>query len=137
MHQEASWPWPGADHGSWFIDDIVARVSHVARKSHVISQSSGVGASLDRELRDRRRQRVTSDVAHHDAAVVPRVSDLSAMVQSTQGKIEFDTMDDSDSDQVIAALVSLAVRQCFANTCCWKRDPPSSKPSTPRRCAHR
>ena len=36
------------------------------------------------------------------------------MVQSTQGKIEFDTMDDSDSDQVIAALVSLAVRQCFA-----------------------
>ena len=45
---------------------------------------------------------------------MPRVSDLSAMVQSTQGKIEFDTMDDSDSDQVIAALVSLAVRQCFA-----------------------
>jgi magnesium chelatase subunit I len=52
--------------------------------------------------------------AHDDVAVVPRVSDLSAMVQSTQGKIEFDTMDDSDSDQVIAALVSLAVRQCFA-----------------------
>ncbi len=49
----------------------------------------------------------------HDENVVPRVSDLSAMVQSTQGKIEFDTMDDSDSDQVIAALVSLAVRQCF------------------------
>ena len=42
------------------------------------------------------------------------MSDLSAIVQSTQGKIEFDTMDDSDSDQVIAALVSLAVRQCFA-----------------------
>jgi magnesium chelatase subunit I len=36
------------------------------------------------------------------------------MVQSTQGKIEFDSMDDSDSDQIIAALVSLAVRQCFA-----------------------
>jgi len=38
------------------------------------------------------------------------------MVQSTQGKIEFDTMDDDDSDQVIAALVSLAVRQCFSET---------------------
>jgi magnesium chelatase subunit I len=50
----------------------------------------------------------------HDDVVVPRVSDLSAVVQSTQGKIEFDTMDDSDADQVIAALVSLAVRQCFA-----------------------
>jgi magnesium chelatase subunit I len=37
------------------------------------------------------------------------------MVQSTQGKIEFDTMDDSDADQVIAALVSLAIRQCFSD----------------------
>jgi magnesium chelatase subunit I len=36
------------------------------------------------------------------------------MVQSTQGKIEFDTMDDADTDQVIAALVSLALRQCFS-----------------------
>ena len=35
------------------------------------------------------------------------------MVQSSQGKLEFDTMDDSDADQVIAALVSLAVRQSF------------------------
>ena len=30
----------------WFIDDIVARVSHVARKSHVISQRSGVSVRL-------------------------------------------------------------------------------------------
>ena len=30
----------------WFIEDIVARVSHVARKSHVISQSSGVSVRL-------------------------------------------------------------------------------------------
>ena len=49
-----------------------------------------------------------------DGAVVPRVSDLSAVVQSTQGKIELDTMDDHEPDQVIAALVALAVRQCFS-----------------------
>ena len=30
----------------WFIDDIIARVSHVARRSHVISQSSGVSVRL-------------------------------------------------------------------------------------------
>ena len=116
IHQEAKLPTsPVPIVVPWFIDDIVARVSHVARKSHVISQSSGVSvrlsianyetvvaSALRRTLRTR------------DATVVPRISDLSAMVQSTQGKIEFDTMDDSDSDQVIAALVSLAVRQCFA-----------------------
>jgi magnesium chelatase subunit I len=98
----------------WFIEDIVARVSHVARKSHVISQSSGVSvrlsiANYETVVASALRRTLRTGDDH----VVPRISDLSAMVQSTQGKIEFDTMDDSDSDQVIAALVSLAVRQCF------------------------
>ncbi|HEY5112268.1 MAG TPA: AAA family ATPase [Acidimicrobiales bacterium] len=116
MHQEARIPVaPVPIKVPWFIDDIVARVSHVARRSHVISQSSGVSVRLSisnyetviaNALRRTLRTR--------DAVVVPRVSDLSAMVQSTQGKIEFDTMDDSDADQVIAALVALAVRQCFS-----------------------
>jgi len=116
MHQEAKLAMaPVPITVPWFIDDIVARVSHVARKSHVISQSSGVSVRLsiaNYEIVVANALRRT--LRTHDAAVVPRVSDLSAMVQSTQGKIEFDTMDDSDSDQVIAALVSLAVRQCFA-----------------------
>ena len=115
IHQEAALPTsPVPITVPWFIDDIVARVSHVARKSHVISQSSGVSvrlsiANYETVVANALRRTLRT----HDATVVPRVSDLSAMVQSTQGKIEFDTMDDSDSDQVIAALVALAVRQCF------------------------
>ena len=98
----------------WFIEDIVTRVSHVARASHVISQRSGVSVRLSIANYETvvasalRRALRTGDVT-----VVPRVSDLAAMVQSTQGKIEFDTMDDEDSDQVIAALISLAIRQSF------------------------
>jgi magnesium chelatase subunit I len=117
MHQEAHLPTsPVPIVVPWFIDDIVARVSHVARRSHVISQSSGVSvrlsiANYETVIANALRRTLRT----HDAVVVPRVSDLSAMVQSTQGKIEFDTMDDSDADQVIAALVSLAVRQCFSD----------------------
>jgi magnesium chelatase subunit I len=117
MHQEAHLPSaPVPIVVPWFIDDIVARVSHVARRSHVISQSSGVSvrlsiANYETVIANALRRTLRTK----DAVVVPRVSDLSAMVQSTQGKIEFDTMDDSDSDQVIAALVSLAVRQCFGD----------------------
>jgi magnesium chelatase subunit I len=116
MHQEAHLPVASVPIVvPWFIDDIVARVSHVARRSHVISQSSGVSvrlsiANFETVVANALRRTLRT----HDTMVVPRVSDLSAMVQSTQGKIEFDTMDDSDADQVIAALVSLAVRQCFA-----------------------
>src|ERR1017187_1338570 len=116
MHQEAKLSTsPVPITIPWFIDDIVARVSHVARKSHVISQSSGVSVRLsiaNYEIVVANALRRTLRTG--DGAVAPPVRDLSAMVQSTQGKIEFDTMDDSDSDQVIAALVSLAVRQCFA-----------------------
>jgi magnesium chelatase subunit I len=116
VHQEATLPvTPKPITVPWFIDDIVVRVSHVARKSHVVSQHSGVSvrlsiANYETVIANALRRTLRTN----DSAVVPRVSDLSAMVQSTQGKIEFDTMEDSDSDQIIAALVSLAVRQCFA-----------------------
>jgi magnesium chelatase subunit I len=98
----------------WFIEDIVTRVSHVARQSHVVSQRSGVSvrlsiANYEIVVASALRRALRTG----DASVVPRVSDLAAMVQSTQGKIEFDTMDDEDADQVIAALISLAVRQSF------------------------
>ncbi len=98
----------------WFMEDVVTRVSHVARQSHVISQRSGVSvrlsiANYEIVVASALRRALRTG----DAAVVPRVSDLAAMIQSTQGKIEFDAMDDEDADQVIAALISLAVRQSF------------------------
>jgi len=99
----------------WFMDDIVARVSHVARRSQVINQHSGVSVRLSIANYEtlvanalRRSLRTKEDV------VVPRVSDLSALVQSTQGKIEIDAIDDTDPALLIAGLVSLAVRQSFA-----------------------
>jgi len=98
----------------WFMEDIIARVSHVARQSHAISQKSGVSvrlsiANYETVIASALRRTLRTG----DAVVTPRISDLAAMVQSSQGKLEFDTMDDSDADQVIAALVSLAVRQSF------------------------
>ncbi len=101
----------------WFIEEIVARVSHVARRSNAINQKSGVSVRLsiaNYEVVVASALRRTLRTG--DAAVVPRVSDLSALVQSTQGKIEFDTLDDAEADQVVSALVALAVRQCFAET---------------------
>jgi magnesium chelatase subunit I len=115
VHQEAT--LPAADRPivvPWFIDDVVARVSHVARASHVISQRSGVSvrlsiANYETVVASALRRALRTG----DATVVPRVSDLAAVVPSTQGKIELDTIDDTDVEQVIAALVGLAVRQCF------------------------
>jgi magnesium chelatase subunit I len=99
----------------WFMDDIVARVSHVARRSQVINQHSGVSvrlsiANYETVIANALRRSLRT----HEETVVPRVSDLSALVQSTQGKIEVDAIDDTDPGLLIAGLVSLAVRQCFS-----------------------
>jgi magnesium chelatase subunit I len=116
VHQEAVLaPSPVPIVVPWFIDDIVARVSHVARASHVVSQRSGVSVRLSiANYETVVASALRRSLRTGDATVVPRVSDLAAMVQSTQGKIELDTVDDTDSDQVIAALVALATRQCFS-----------------------
>jgi magnesium chelatase subunit I len=99
----------------WFMDDIVARVSHVARRSQVINQHSGVSvrlsiANYETVIANALRRSLRT----HEETVVPRVSDLSALVQSTQGKIEVDAIDDTNPGLLIAGLVSLAVRQCFS-----------------------
>ncbi len=118
VHQEAHVPaTPVPLVVPWFIEEIVARVSHVARRSNAINQKSGVSvrlsiANYEVVVASALRRALRTG----DAAVVPRVSDLSALVQSTQGKIELDTLDDAEADQVVSALVALAVRQCFAET---------------------
>jgi magnesium chelatase subunit I len=115
VHQEATLPTsPKPIVVPWFVDDIIARVSHVARRSHVLNQRSGVSvrlsiANYETVVASALRRTLRTG----DDEVVPRISDLAAIVQSTQGKIEIDAMDDSDSEQVIAALVALAVRQSF------------------------
>lgn len=99
----------------WFMDDIVARVSHVARRSQVINQHSGVSVRLSiANYETLVANALRRSLRTHEDVVVPRVSDLSALVQSTQGKIEIDAMDDTDPSLLISGLVSLAVRQCFA-----------------------
>jgi magnesium chelatase subunit I len=115
VHQEAKLPTaPVPIIVPWFIDDIVARISHVARKSHVLNQRSGVSVRLSiANYETVVASALRRTLRTHDDQVVPRVSDLSAVLQSTQGKIEIDAMDDADSDQVIAALVALSVRQAF------------------------
>ncbi len=80
---------------------MISQRSGVSVRLSIANYETVVASALRRALRT------------GDATVVPRVSDLAAVVPSTQGKIELDTIDDTDVEQVIAALVGLAVRQCF------------------------
>jgi magnesium chelatase subunit I len=97
-----------------YMREIVAEVTHLARKSPEISQRSGVSvrvsvanyenllsSALRRAIRLRERQ------------VAPRISDLIALVQSTGGKIELETVGDRDEEKVIEKLLQKAVLNVF------------------------
>ena len=98
-----------------FMKEIVAELSQLARRSSEVSQRSGVSV------------RVT--IANHETlgaaalkravrlgepAAAPRISDLGAVVASTAGKIELETLgDETREDRVVEKLVARAVVNVF------------------------
>jgi magnesium chelatase subunit I len=97
-----------------FMKHVVAELTQLARKSPDVSQRSGVSARvsicnyetlISSALRRAIRLRETS--------VVPRVSDLTALVPSTQGKIELETVGESKEDRIVEKLIQGAVLNIF------------------------
>jgi magnesium chelatase subunit I len=97
-----------------FMAEIVSELSQQARRSPHINQRSGVSVRMSitnyetlvanasrRALRNGERE------------VVPRVSDLEALVSSTAGKIEFETLDDGREEQVLERIVKASVLEVF------------------------
>jgi magnesium chelatase subunit I len=98
-----------------FMKEIVAELSQLARRSSEVSQRSGVSV------------RVT--IANHETlgaaalkravrlgepSASPRISDLPAVVASTAGKIELETLgDETREDRVVEKLVARAVVNVF------------------------
>ena len=97
-----------------FMIQIVAELTHLARKSPDISQRSGVSARVSicnyETLVSTALRRA---IRLHEDTVVPRVSDLPSLVPSTQGKIELETIGDAKEDRVVDKLIQGAVLNVF------------------------
>jgi magnesium chelatase subunit I len=97
-----------------YMREIVAEVTHLARKSPEISQRSGVSvrvsvANYENMLSSALRRAIRL----REKQVAPRISDLLALVQSTGGKIELETVGDRDEEKVIDKLLQKAVLNVF------------------------
>src|ERR1700677_1072652 len=97
-----------------FMREVVAEISQLARRSSHLNQRSGVSVRLSIANYEtlvasavRRALRTGEPVA------VPRISDLSALVPSTQGKIEVEAMEEGHEDEVVAQLVAAATLAVF------------------------
>jgi len=101
-------------HVPGFMAEIVAETSQQARRSPHINQRSGVSVRLSIANYETLVANATRRALRHgEHEVVPRVSDLDALVASTAGKVEFETVDDGREEQVLDRIVKTAVLETF------------------------
>ena len=92
---------------------VVAHISQLARQSPQVNQRSGVSVRLgvaNYETLVAAAARRGLRLGEKEA--VPRVSDLTALVSSTAGKVELDSLDDGEED-IVGRLTRQAVLSVF------------------------
>ncbi len=93
-----------------YIKEIIAELTHLARKHPDISKRSGVSVRVsicnyENVLSNAVRRAIRCD----ERQVAPRISDLSAVLASTAGKIELETVGDVNEERLIERLVQGAI----------------------------
>ncbi len=97
-----------------YMRQIVAEITHLARRSSDVSQRSGVSVRVSIcNYENLLSNALKRSIRLEESMVVPRISDLDAVVASTSGKIELETIGDGGEDKVLDKLVQRAVLNVF------------------------
>jgi magnesium chelatase subunit I len=97
-----------------YMTEVLAELTHLARKSPDISQRSGVSVRVsicnyENVISNALRRTIRLD----EKQVVPRMTDLHAVFASTAGKIELETVGEVKEDRIVERLVQGAVLAVF------------------------
>jgi magnesium chelatase subunit I len=97
-----------------YMQEVLAEMSQLARRSPHLNQRSGVSvrltiANYETLVANALRRALRTG----ESVVVPRVSDLASLVPSTQGKIEVEALEEGREDEVVAQLAGAAVLAVF------------------------
>jgi magnesium chelatase subunit I len=122
IHQEARPPVdaPGSPRVEVpaFMAEVVAELSQLARQSPHVNQRSGVSVRLSiSNYETLSANAVRRALRLGEAQAVPRVSDLAALIASTQGKIEIESLEEGREDRILNGLVSAALLTVFRRRC--------------------
>jgi len=97
-----------------YMKQVVAELTHLARKSSEISQRSGVSVRVSICIYENLLSNALKRAIRlGEKQVAPRVSDLSAIVASTSGKVELETVGDAGEEKVLSKLAQRAVLNVF------------------------
>src|SRR6185437_13743916 len=97
-----------------YMRQILAELTHLARRSPDISQKSGVSVRVSiTNYENVMSNAVRRAIRLKERQAVPRISDLGAVIASTAGKIELDTIGEVREDAVVEKLVRQAINMVF------------------------
>ncbi|EFH80598.1 sigma 54-interacting transcriptional regulator [Ktedonobacter racemifer] len=97
-----------------FMKEVIAEVTQLARISNDISQRSGVSVRVSvSNFENVLSNAVRRALRLNERSAVPRVSDLSAILASTCGKIELDAVGDVKEERVVQKLINSAILNIF------------------------
>src|SRR4051794_33540289 len=98
-----------------FMEELVAELTHLARRSPEISQRSGVSVRVsvaNSEVLEAAAAKRAVRLGEPLAA--PRVSDLGAVIASTVGKVELETVgDEAPEERIVERLITKALYATF------------------------
>ncbi|MBX5489821.1 MAG: sigma 54-interacting transcriptional regulator [Chloroflexi bacterium] len=98
----------------FFMKEIIAELTHLARKNPDISHRSGVSVRVSICNYENLISNATRRALRlNERDVCPRVSDLPAVVASTLGKIELEAIGEAKEDRLIERLIQGAVVNVF------------------------
>ncbi len=98
-----------------FMEELVAELTHLARRSPEISQRSGVSVRVSvANIEVLEAAALKRAVRLGEPLAAPRVSDLGAMIAATSGKVELESVgDDAPEERVVERLITKALYAVF------------------------
>jgi magnesium chelatase subunit I len=97
-----------------YMKQVVAELTHLARRATEISQRSGVSVRVSIcNYENILSSALKRAVRLGEGEAAPRMSDLGALVASTSGKIELETVGDGSEEKVLGKLLQKAILNVF------------------------
>jgi magnesium chelatase subunit I len=98
-----------------FMEEVVAELTHLARRSPEISQRSGVSVRVSvANMEVLEAAALKRAIRLGESLAAPRVSDLGAVVASTVGKVELESIgDESPEERIVERLITKALYATF------------------------
>jgi magnesium chelatase subunit I len=98
-----------------FMKEIVAELTHLARRSPHISQSSGVSVRMSiANFENLASNSVRRAARLGESLAVPRITDLAYLTSSTAGRVEIEALDEGKEEQVLSRLERGAISAVFS-----------------------